>query len=168
MSMVEPLIAELEQESEATRRLLERVPEEKLDWRPHEKSMSLGQLALHIASTPGAIAGLMEMDEVPPPDFGTNPLPGSKAEVLAAFEESLVQAREAMVALDDDRAMATWRVVDGGEELMALPRIGLLRAIMLNHWYHHRGQLTVYLRMLDVPLPAVYGASADENAFAPA
>ncbi len=166
MGMCEPLLAELDQEVAATRALLERVPEEKLSWKPHEKSMTLGQLALHVALNPGTIADMAKMDEVGPPEFGNNPQPESVSELLSALEEGLANAKEFLGGLSDERAMGTWKVTKDGTELMALPRVGLLRWLMLNHWYHHRGQLTVYLRLLDVPLPAVYGASADENLFA--
>ncbi len=166
MGMCEPLVAELDQEVAATRVLLERVPEEKLGWKPHEKSMTLGQLALHVAGVPGSITELAKMDEVGPPEFGNNPQPESVSELLPVLEEGLANAKEFLSGLSDERAMATWKITRDGTELMAVPRIFLLRSIMLNHWYHHRGQLTVYLRLLDVPLPAVYGASADENLFA--
>ncbi len=166
MGMCEPLVAELDQEVAATRVLLERVPEEKLGWKPHEKSMTLGQLALHVAGVPGVITELAKMDEVGPPEFGNNPQPESVSELLPTLEEGLANAKEFLSGLSDERAMDTWKITRDGTELMAVPRIFLLRSIMLNHWYHHRGQLTVYLRLLDVPLPAVYGASADENLFA--
>lgn len=166
MGMCEPLVAELDQEVAATRTLLERVPEEKLSWKPHEKSMTLGQLALHVAGLPGVIADLAKRDEVGPPEFGNNPQPGSPSEILSALDEGMTHAKEYLSGLSDEQAMGMWKVTKDGIELMAVPRIGFLRSIMLNHWYHHRGQLTVYLRLLDVPLPAVYGASADENPFA--
>ena len=91
----------------------------------------------------------------------------SKEEVLTAHEESVAKAKQYWSGLSDEAAMATWRVVSGGNEVMAAPRIGMIRSLMLNHWYHHRGQLSVYLRLLDVPVPSIYGPSADENPFAP-
>lgn len=163
MSMADPMVAELDQEAETTRRVLERIPQEHLEWRPHPTSMTLGQLGFHVAATPGAIAELLTLDEVEPPRFGDNPQPGSTAQILEAFELGTAKARETLATLDDEAALRTWRIVRDGEELMAVPKIGLARAIMLNHWYHHRGQLCVYLRMLGVPVPAVYGASRDEN-----
>ena len=165
MGITRPLIAELERESVATRKVLERIPEEMLDWRPHPTSMSLGQLALHVAAVPGAIADMVKLDETAPPDFGERPSPESPDEVLRVFESSLANALATLEAMDDDQATARWRVVRGGEELMAMPKVGFVRFVMLNHWYHHRGQLCVYLRMLGIPVPAVYGASADENLF---
>ena len=166
MNKMESFVAEIDMETPATRAMLERVPADKLGWRPHEKSMTLGQLALHVAGTPGLVAGLLEVSEVPPPDFGNIPQPASTDEILAALDDSVTKARGVLGGMSDDEAMSTWRVVADGEEMMAMPKIGLARAILLNHWYHHRGQLSVYLRLLDVPVPATYGASADDNPMA--
>ena len=163
MRIVDHFIQELDEEADATRRVLERVPGDKLDWRPHPKSMTLGQLALHVADTPGNVADLCCADEVGMPEFGNRPQPESKAEILQTLDQGLAHAKEVVGGFDDARAMQPFRIVEQGKELMALPKAGLMRGIMLNHWYHHRGQLTVYLRLLDVPVPAVYGASADEN-----
>ena len=165
MSMLEPLIAELEQEGATTRRLLERVPDGKFDWQPHKKSMTLGRLALHVADTPGEIAKIAMLDEMPVSEFKSPPEVATTAEILAVHDKSIVEAKSVLSAMDDESAMGTWKVVDGDKEVMVMPRIALVRAIMLNHWYHHRGQLTVYLRLLDVPLPSIYGPSADENPF---
>lgn len=165
MSVTQALIGELEQEAATTRRVLERVPEDKLGWKPHEKSMSLGQLALHIANTPGTVAELAAQNDVSPPDFQQAEA-GSRQELLSALDESVGKAKAYLSGLTDEAAAEEWRVVAGGQTVMAMPRMGLLRAIMLNHWYHHRGQMTVYLRELDVPVPSVYGPSADENPFA--
>ncbi len=166
MHLADAVLAELEEEAKATRRVLERIPENKLGWRPHPKSMSLGQLALHIAMTPGGVARIAAMDSIEPPDFAPRPEPGSKAEVLDALEQSLRSAREFLQNLDDERAQATWTMARGGTPLMVVPRIELIRTVMLRHVYHHRGEMCVYLRLLDVPVPAVYGPSADENPFA--
>jgi len=168
MRLVDPLIAELEQESHATRRVLERVPDVHLAWRPHPKSFSLGQLALHVATIPGTVTQLFSVDTVPEPPPFVQPPARSAAELLPALAASLAQARTALDGFDDAAMNRTWRLLSGGRELMSAPRGALLRAIMLNHWYHHRGQLVVYLRMHDVPLPSVYGPTADENPFAPA
>ena len=166
MSIMENFIPEIDMEAPATREMLERVPGDSLDWRPHDKSMTLGQLALHVAGTPGQVAGLLEVSEIPPPEFGNIPQPGSKEEILAAFDESVAQAKNRLAGMGDDEAMSTFRVVAEGQEIMSMPKVAVARAILLNHWYHHRGQLSVYLRMLDVPVPATYGASADENPMA--
>ena len=163
-SIAQPILAELEQEAEATRRLLDVLPEDKLTWRPHPKAMSLGQLALHIAGTPGGVAEGTLHDEVPAPDF-IHPEPQTKAEILTAFTEGIAKAKEILSTTSDERALAEWKIVDGDTVLMAMPRVSFWRSVMLNHVYHHRGQLSTYLRILDVPLPSVYGGSADTPAF---
>lgn len=168
MKIADVLIAELEQEVPATRRVLERVPQAKLSWKPHAKSMSLGQLALHVATIPGAVASLLANDTVPEPPQFTQPEAATTAELIPALEASIAQARSIVAGFDDARMNATWRLLYQGQELMAAPRGAMLRMIMLNHWYHHRGQLLVYLRMHDVLLPSVYGPTADENPFAAA
>jgi uncharacterized damage-inducible protein DinB len=165
MSVIKAMIQELEQEAQTTRRVLERVPENQLGWKPHAKSMSLGQLALHVATTPGAVAEICQQSPFQVPEF-TQPSATSSAELLTALEESVQKAREILNTMDDAALARTWRVVDGDRELMALPIGAVLRSIMLNHWYHHRGQLSVYLRQLEVPVPSIYGPSADENPFA--
>ena len=165
MSIIKALLLELEQEAETTRRVLERVPGDRLSWKPHAKSMSLGQLALHIAMVPGAVAQLSTQAQVPPPQF-IHPEPASAAELIPALDKSIQQATEVLRGMDDAALGRTWRVVDGDKEVMAVPVGGLLRSIMLNHWYHHRGQLSVYLREVGVPVPSIYGPSADENPFA--
>ncbi|HZD05147.1 MAG TPA: DinB family protein [Longimicrobiales bacterium] len=162
MTTSDALIAELRQEAEGTRRALERVPEDKLAWRPHPKSMSLGELALHVARVPGGVADLLDRSEAPAPDFSTRPEASSRAELLAALEESIAGATSKLASWGDEGLGAEWRMTQDGETLLALPRMAMTRAVMLNHWYHHRGQLLVYLRLLDVPVPAIYGDSADE------
>jgi uncharacterized damage-inducible protein DinB len=165
MRMVDPLIPELEREAETTRRVLERIPEDKLGWRPHPKSMTLGQLALHIATTPGGVAKLAAQDSVERFQL-PRPEPASRREVLDALEQSVASALEFLRGLDDPGATRSWTMLWNGKPLFSMPRIGLVRTIMLNHWYHHRGELQVYLRLLDVPVPSVYGPTADEDPFA--
>jgi uncharacterized damage-inducible protein DinB len=166
MTVIGGLLAELEQEAETTRRVLERVPQAHLSWRPHPKSMSLGQLALHVATVPGSVADLAARDVVPdPPDF-VQPEAASTADLLPSLIESIAKAKQALGAFDDARMGATWRLQSRGRDIMVLPRAAFVRAIMLNHWYHHRGQLLVYLRLLGQSVPSVYGPTADENPFA--
>jgi uncharacterized damage-inducible protein DinB len=165
MRLIDPIVAELDQESQTTRRVLERVPEDKLAWKPHPKSMSLGQLALHLATAPAMIATIASQDRVEAPNFQQSEAK-SRAEILDAFTQGLATAKDLLNRIDDGRAMATWTLARDGKVLMALPRLAMLRAILLNHSYHHRGQLTVYLRLLNVPVPSIYGPSADENPFA--
>ena len=159
------LIAELTRESETTRRALERVPEDQLAWRPHPKSMSIGQLALHVAQLPLGITMLVERLTTGLP---TVPLdqPASRAEILEALDRSVGYAAERLGGWSDADLDAEWRLTDGDAVLLARPRGDVLRTLLFNHTYHHRGQLTVYLRLLGVPLPPVYGPTADENPFA--
>jgi len=166
MKMIDALLAELEQEAQTTRRQLERVPQQHLTWRPHPKSMSLGQLALHIATVPGLVAELAAHDVVPNPPAFQQPEAATAAELVPALTESVATAKRTLGGFDDAKMQAMWRLQSDGKELLAMPRAALVRAIMLNHWYHHRGQLQVYLRLLNVPVPSVYGPTADENPFA--
>ena len=168
MRMIDVLLAEMDQEVHSTVRVLERVPQAKLSWRPHAKSMSLGQLALHVATIPGNVAELASHATIPEPPAFIQAEAATSAELVPALKASLAKAREVLGGMDDAKLMETWRLMSGGKELMALPRAAVIRMIMLNHWYHHRGQLLVYLRMHNVPLPSVYGPTADENPFATA
>jgi len=165
MSTIEMLLQELEQEAQTTRRVLERVPGDRLAWKPHDRSMSLGQLALHVASVPGAIAEISQISPFPVPKF-EQPSATSAAELVPALDQSLAKARTILRQMNDADLGKIWRVVDGDREVMAIPVGAVLRSIMLNHWYHHRGQLSVYLRQVGVPVPSIYGPSADENPFA--
>lgn len=158
------LLAELEQEAQTTRRVLQRVPEDKLSWRPHPRSSSLGQLALHIAIIPSLGMHVLGPDVLEAPEF-VQPEARTAAELLRTLDESLASARQFLSELTPERAQGMWRLERGGRELMAAPRIAMVRTLMFNHWYHHRGSLVVYLRLLDVPLPPVYGPSADEKTF---
>jgi uncharacterized damage-inducible protein DinB len=162
---IDELLQELEQEALATRRVLSCVPDDELGWKPHERSFSLGQLALHVATLPGAIARMSRQSPFPVPPF-IQPAPAASADLLPALEASLATARETLQGMTDADLGGTWRLVDGGRELMALPVGALLRALMLNHWYHHRGQLLVYLRQVGAFVPSVYGPTADDNPFA--
>jgi uncharacterized damage-inducible protein DinB len=167
IAMVQPMMGEIEQEAATTRRVLERVPADKLAWAPHPKSMTLGQLALHVAAIPGAISKLAQADEIDAAKANFDPpSPKDVDEVLAALDASVQAAQEYLSGISESAAMGNWRLLANGKELFAVPRIGMLRSIMLNHWYHHRGQLSVYLRILEVPIPVIYGRSADENPFA--
>lgn len=162
--IVEPLLAELEGESEATLRLLERVPEDKLAWKPHEKSMSLGQLAYHLATVPGTIANFLTMDsfDASTADF-TPRQPVTKEEILEGFAEAKERARATLDGLTNDQMLSEWQMLRGSGPAWKISKVALARRLMFNHAYHHRGQLSVYLRLLDVPVPATYGRSADET-----
>jgi uncharacterized damage-inducible protein DinB len=165
MKIIDGLLAELEQEAQTTRRVLERIPQEHLSWRPHPKSMSLGQLALHVATVPGNVAELAARDVSEPSSF-VHPDAATAAELVPSLTESVAKAKRALGDFDDARMGAMWRLQRGGRDILAMPRAAFVRAIMLNHWYHHRGQLLVYLRLLNQSVPSVYGPTADENPFA--
>src|SRR5919201_2931463 len=164
MSIIDALLQEMDQEARTTRRVLERVPQAHLAWKPHEKAMTLGQLAMHVAVVPGAVAAGAAQREIQRPIFA-QPAISDVSELLPLLDESLAKARTLLGQFSDEEMQATWRLMDGERTLLAVPRMGFVRSIMLNHWYHHRGQLSVYLRQLGVPLPSIYGPSADENPF---
>jgi uncharacterized damage-inducible protein DinB len=163
MGMIEPMLQEMEQEAKATRRLLDRLPSDKLTWRPHTKSLSLGQLALHIAGIPGRIAEVVQQDTFEPRQQYAEP--ADRAEILALFEWSLQRASELLGPMDDAKLRSSWSAVVNGKTIMTIPKVAVLRTIAMNHLYHHRGELVVYLRLLNVPVPSVYGPTADENPF---
>ena len=165
MKLADTMLMELDQEAQTTKRVLDRIPEDKLSWKPHPKAFSLGQLALHIASVPASVTAAAVPDTMEAPNF-SQPEPKSRQEVLDTFSKSLESARAALKKMDDARLNSTWSLTKNGKVLMSVPRIAFLRSILMNHNYHHRGQLSVYLRMLDVPVPSIYGPSADENPFA--
>ena len=163
MTIAAALLAEFEQEALTTRKFLTRLPEGKLLWRPHEKSMTAGQLAFHIALAPGSVVKMAELDRASMPDFDrANPQPESLNEILESFEASVGTVRESLRAISDERMHATWRMTKDGHEILCMPRLALYRSILLNHWYHHRGQFGVYLRLLGAIVPSSYGPSGDE------
>ena len=166
MRIADGVLMEMEQEAETTRRLFNVIPDDKLSWRPHPKAMSLGELAMHVATIPGAIAELGRNDS-----HEAGPIPGpeeatSRAQIIATFAESLAAGKAIVGGTDDVRAMAEWSLTKERRTLMSMPRAAFWRMILLNHNYHHRGQLSTYLRELDVELPSIYGPSADTNPFA--
>jgi len=165
MNLVDLIVKELQQEAAVTRRVLERVPAEKFDWKPHEKSMSLGQLANHVATTPGGVAKILEKEEVDLTGFKPPPLPESLEALLAAHDQSIAEACAVVQRVGEHGLPSAWRLLKEGREILKSTKLAVMRSIMLNHWYHHRGQLSVYLRLLDIPLPSIYGPSADENPF---
>jgi uncharacterized damage-inducible protein DinB len=166
MSLTAAILQEFEREAATTRRVLERVPSDKLAWKPHDKSMSLGTLAMHTAMVPGHISGWALMDEVKFGGGDKPPVASSTADIVAAHDASTVKMKEVVSGLGDAGLAKEWKAVAGDKTLFAMPKGTLMRSIALNHWYHHRGQLSVYLRLLDVPVPSIYGPSADENPFA--
>jgi uncharacterized damage-inducible protein DinB len=162
MATVEELVQELEQEAQTTRRVLERVPEDRLNWRPHAKSLTLGQLAMHVATIPGALTEVSTR----PFDVHTEiprPTAASTDELLDTLARSVANAKALLRSMGDAALASPWTLVDGDREVASVPRGAFLRFTMLNHWYHHRGQLTVYLRQVGATVPAIYGDSADEK-----
>jgi len=160
-TIAQTLLAEFELQAAITRRFLERLPEDKLTWKPHRKSMTAGQLAFHLATVPGGVVRFVQNNPAQNPNFNF-PQPTSRAEILKALDESIASVRNTLPAFDDAAMNETWRLMDGDRQIFAQPRGLFLRDIMLSHWYQHRGQFSVYLRILDVPVPASWGPSADE------
>ncbi len=163
MTIADQMYAELERESRATRRLLERVPAEKLDWRPHEKSMTLRDLAWHVATIPARISKMVAAGTFDVTKARPAAAPDDLTDFAGLLDQSLAGAKEILDSLDDEAMKQPFTMTKGTDVLSSFPRMSALRTIMLNHSYHHRGQLTVYLRLLDIPLPATYGSSADER-----
>jgi uncharacterized damage-inducible protein DinB len=162
MPIAQTLLAEFEVQAPITRKFLERLPEDKLTWKPHEKSMSAGQLAYHLAFVPGGVVRFVQNNPAQAPEFAGFPQPASRQQILKTFEESVGTVRASLSKCDDANMQETWRMVAGGREVLAQPRGEFLRDVMLSHWYQHRGQFSVYLRLLNVAVPASWGPSADE------
>jgi uncharacterized damage-inducible protein DinB len=166
MPLKDALLPEFDHEMGTTRRLLERVPEADMAWRPHEKSFSLGQLASHIANIPhwvDATCDLAVFDVATLGDDGRPKQPDSVAVLLAAFDANVKKARAKIDAQPDPALFAPWTLKNGEHEVFTMPKIAVLRSFIMNHLIHHRGQLSVYLRMRNVPLPSIYGPTADEG-----
>jgi uncharacterized damage-inducible protein DinB len=165
VAAIDSILMEIEQEAKVTQRVFERIPGDKLAWKPHSKSLTLGQLAMHIAGGQGRLAEIVAKDTHEIGEIGY-PQPGSQKEILEALSQSTAASLSALKKLNDSQLAAVWTLTKGGKVLLSVPRIGFIRSIIMNHFYHHRGQLSVYLRLLDVPVPSIYGPSADENPFA--
>ena len=163
MTLAESMLVEFEAQVPITRKFLERLPEDRLTWKPHEKSMSAGQLALHIARVPGGSVRFVQQNPAQAPNFNTVPQPASLGEILVTFEESIVTVRSVLPQFSDATMQETWRMVQGDQDVLTIPRAQFLRDIMLSHWFQHRGQLSVYLRLLNVAVPASWGPSGDEQ-----
>jgi len=168
MTLVELLTGELDREAERSRRALEQVPEGKHDWKPHEKSMIFGYLTTMVATIPSWVVMIVNQDELDIKPAGgpqhRPPRMDTAAEFIGALEESLEQARSALQATTDDHLSTSWRLLAGGKTAMETPRYVAI-ADALNHWAHHRGQMTVYLRLMGATVPALYGPSADDSRF---
>ena len=166
MPLSEGLLPEFDHEMANTRKVLERVPEVHLTWKPHEKSMSLGDLATHVASIPGWTTMTLNeefLDMAAPGAPGVPPPAASRVALLALFDKGVSEARTALAGAGDACLLGQWSLRKGAQTVFTMPRLAVLRSFILNHGIHHRGQLEVYLRLKDVPLPAIYGPSADEG-----
>jgi uncharacterized damage-inducible protein DinB len=161
-SIAESLLEEFEVQAPVTRKFLERLPEDKLTWKPHEKSMTAGQLAYHIAAIPGGIVRFVENNPAQAPGSFNFPQPANRQEILEKLDESIVTVRKLLPRFEDSAMQETWHLMSLDRELLAVPRAGFVRDVMFSHWYQHRGQFSVYLRLLNVPVPASWGPSADE------
>jgi len=163
MAAIDPILRELSREAETTRRVLERIPADKLAWKPHPKSKTIGELAWHVASLPKRVAIFAQEDEVEVTTVKAPPMPETAAGIVEGFDRQVAEAKELLAGLDDDALARTTTMRRGGVKMFASPKLDFLRTVMLNHSYHHRGQLSVYLRLLDVPVPPIYGPTADES-----
>jgi uncharacterized damage-inducible protein DinB len=165
MAIIDALLPEFDHEMATTRKLLERVPDDKFDWKPHTKSFSMGQLAQHVATLPRLGRTALTQAEVDMAEF-PQPAPlTSRAEVLAAFDTHVAETRTAITGASDAEMMAPWTLKRSGQVIFSMPVASVWRSMFMNHVIHHRGQLSVYLRLNDVPVPSMYGPSADEAAF---
>jgi uncharacterized damage-inducible protein DinB len=167
MTIAESLLPEFDQEMANTRRMLERVPEGKNDWRPHKKSMPLGRIATHLAELPDWVVKAITLDELDIAPPGGEPFTptilSTPEEMVALLDKTAADAREHIAKTDDASMMKGWTLKAGGQEAFTMPKIAVIRSFVLNHVIHHRGQLSVYLRLLGQPLPPIYGPSADES-----
>lgn len=167
MTLSESLLPEFDQEMANTRKLFERVPEDKFSWKPHEKSMTLALLASHLAEIAGWATFMIGTDSLDPSPPGAPPYKtqqaASRAELLEIFDKNVASARASIAGATDEHLRKPWTLLFGGQAVFTLPRIAVLRTWVLNHTIHHRAQLGVYLRLNDLPVPALYGPSADER-----
>lgn len=167
MSIAQSLLPELDMEMAGTRKTLERIPADKFDFRPHPKSFTMISLATHITNMLGWGRDTLKSDSFDVAPVGGEPYKedpaASVADLLKKFDKNLAEFREALAGASDADFMANWSLLSGGQTIFTMPRIACIRGMILNHLIHHRAQLTVYLRMCDVPVPALYGPSADES-----
>jgi uncharacterized damage-inducible protein DinB len=164
MPINQAFLGEFDHEMASTRKSLERIPEDKFGWAPHEKSMKMGRLAMHLAEMPGWTKETIEKSRVDVANYAGPKEPKTRAEVLALFDKNVAEARAALVAATDDANwMKTWEMVRGDQVIFSMPKAVVMRSFIFNHNVHHRAQLGVYLRLNNVPVPSIYGPSADEG-----
>jgi len=169
MSFSEMILPEFDQEMANTRKTLERVPQDKFAWKPHVKSTSLGGLATHLGNIPSWVKNTFEQDELdiaPPgaPPFRLEEVK-SPQRTARSFDKNVANARAALEGASDEKWLGPWSLLNGGYKIFTMPRAAVMRSFVMNHLIHHRAQLGVYLRLLDVPVPSIYGPSADEGGF---
>ena len=164
MKISETFIGELQQEAASTRKLLERVPVDKPDWKPHEKSMKLGNLATHVAELPGWVSVSLDQDELDFAKFDYKPvIAKTTEELLKIFDDNVAKAMNSLNNASNEKFSENWTMRNGEQVYFTLPKAAVVRSFSFNHMYHHRAQLGVYLRLLDIPLPGMYGPTADES-----
>jgi uncharacterized damage-inducible protein DinB len=163
VASIDAILDELSREAETTKRILARVPTQKLDWRPHDKSRTLGELAWHVATIPARIAAMAQVDDADALQFKQPPRPDSAEKMAEQFDSLVAGAKENLRRLSDEELQKKIVFRAGEKRLAHMTKSAFLRNVMLNHSYHHRGQLSVYLRLLNVPLPPIYGPTADEG-----
>ena len=164
MSIAQAMLAEFEHEAATTRKFLERIPQDKLTWKAHEKSHTIGGLGQHIAIVPGNVVRAAQLDESPLPDFETLfKQPASVKEMLDAHDQGVATVRQLLPTMTDARLMTNWSGMRDGKAMISMPKVMFLRMIMMNHWIQHRGQLGVYLRLTGAKVPSSYGPSGDES-----
>jgi uncharacterized damage-inducible protein DinB len=166
MAIAQALLQEFDREMATTRKMLERFPEDKVEWRPHETCMTLGRLAGHVAELAGWTSVTMNQDklEMDPDNYQPN-IVKSRAEALRQFDETVKAGREALARANDETYMKPWTFVAGGQTVFTMPKIAVLRSFVMNHMIHHRGQLAAFYRIAGVPVPSIYGPSKDEQVF---
>jgi uncharacterized damage-inducible protein DinB len=169
MAISASLIPEFDNEMVSTRKTLERVPLDKPDWKPHEKSMAMGALATHLSNIPTWVNYTIGQDSLDLAPGGTRlpspEIPKSQSELLATFDDNVAKARAAIAGASDEELFKPWSLQSNGNTMLTLPKVAVLRSFVMNHLIHHRAQLGVYLRLNDIPVPSVYGPSADETPF---
>jgi uncharacterized damage-inducible protein DinB len=166
MAISDALLPEFDHEMANTRKTLERVPDDKFGWKPHEKSSALGDLATHIGNLPSwavLTVNQEEFDMAPEGKPVRVPPASSREEILQTFDKNIAAARAAIAGASDEELFKPWTLLSGGNKLFSLPKVAVLRSFVMNHIIHHRAQLGVYLRLNDIPVPSIYGPSADED-----
>jgi uncharacterized damage-inducible protein DinB len=163
MALNQAMLPEFDHEMANTRKSLERVPEDKSAWKPHDKSMTMGSLAAHLATINGWAEAIVAQDSFDVKDAPPVPQLKSRAELLGLFDKNAASARKAIAGATDEQLMKPWSLLNQGKAIFTMPRVAVLRSFIMNHTIHHRAQLGVYLRLNNVPVPSIYGPSADEG-----